>query len=814
MTGDEQTGDEPVLSSVPQFLQEGFVYDCIELFRGTGNWTEAHERFSLITHDGIDIDGRRLRVGDLCSSATCRELVALALRRVVRDWHAGVPCPSFGTLRRPQVRSKKVPFGFDPQDEYTAYHNKLAQRTALILTLALMGGAFISVEQPRSSRLFLLHCYKTLVRLGCVITHFAFCAYGSAFQKPSKWLHNKPWLVPLSSKCTCPKDRPHFIIQGNFTRSSVAEFENMCRPTSHDVYGRSPLPGQRVSAFSASYPLRLVNAMAAGAARSKRESCGRMPVAAVEATLAELCMDPHELVPSVSPEPAFPQRPWYEDPEWIGELCDCLSFRESFRFKFVKPGHINVNETRTYKSWLKSMAKSFRDSRFVGLLDSRVALGAAAKGRSSSFAISRVLQGSLGYVIGGNLYPGGLHCYSAQNRADEPSRDRPVRGPSKDKPQWLADLQLGDTRRFDAVTASARVAKNPARWLRFLLLLAGDIEPHPGPAKKNYRPRGEMDLRVGFSQDTASRMERCLQGFREWLESIAKLEWNQVILDLSALGYALRAYGLYLFENGYPRYLLVYAITAVQDLVPQSKPYLSLAWQVDRKWQHHEPGACRAVLPAVAVRAAVALGALWGWYAWSAVVLLGFCGMLHPAEMISLVRRDLVFPSDVADDMSCMFIHLRNPKTARFARRQHGRIDDYEIIMLIELVFGSWKMDQRLYAGSMSLFRRQWNAVMQHLGIPSKQADRGATPGTLRGSGATYMYTIVQDIPLIAWRGRWARTRTLEFYLQEVAAQLLIHELKPGAKARILELSKMSYCILCARYELAAQQYRDGCVKH
>ena len=61
------------------------------------------------------------------------------------------------------------------------------------------------------------------------------------------------------------------------------------------------------------------------------------------------------------------------------------------------------------------MAKTSPDSRFVGILDSRVTLGAGAKGRSSSFAISRVLQGTLGHVIGGGLYPGGLHCYSKNN---------------------------------------------------------------------------------------------------------------------------------------------------------------------------------------------------------------------------------------------------------------------------------------------------------------------------------------------------------------------------------------------------------------
>lgn len=41
--------------------------------------------------------------------------------------------------------------------------------------------------------------------------------------------------------------------------------------------------------------------------------------------------------------------------------------------------------------------------RIVGLLDSRVIMGAAAKGRSSSKALSRVLKTSLGYIIGGAL---------------------------------------------------------------------------------------------------------------------------------------------------------------------------------------------------------------------------------------------------------------------------------------------------------------------------------------------------------------------------------------------------------------------------
>lgn len=304
------------------------------------------------------------------------------------------------------------------------------------------------------------------------------------------------------------------------------------------VYGRNPHPGERVSAFSAAYPLRLVEAMAAGAARSKPASPGPMPASASASTLAELGLSSEDILPAPVPEVAYPPRPWFEDPEWITELCECLDFKEMYRFTFAKPGHINVNETRTYKSWLKSMAKTFRDSRFIGILDSRVTLGAAAKGRSSSFAISRVLQGTLGYVIGGNLYPGGLHCYSKHNRADEPSRGRPVRGPSKSAPAWLSDLSANDFRKFDAVVASSRIARNPARWLRFLLMLAGDIEPNPGPVRKSPNPRGPLDMNIGFSADTACHMNRCLDAFREWVATSLDIGWEVLCTDVQGLCFA------------------------------------------------------------------------------------------------------------------------------------------------------------------------------------------------------------------------------------------------------------------------------------
>lgn len=43
--------------NVPPPLSEGILYDCIELFRGEGNWSLAHSSNGLRVHNGVDITG-------------------------------------------------------------------------------------------------------------------------------------------------------------------------------------------------------------------------------------------------------------------------------------------------------------------------------------------------------------------------------------------------------------------------------------------------------------------------------------------------------------------------------------------------------------------------------------------------------------------------------------------------------------------------------------------------------------------------------------------------------------------------------------
>ena len=421
--------DHPSLDvPVPASLREGFLFDCVELFSGETHWTDAHARAGLHCHAGFDTSHPRRRFSDLSDRAVFSEVLALAARRVVREWRCGPPCLTFGTLRRPRIRSKLYPSGFNPDDPLTALRNLLARRVAFLCCIIALTGQFFSIEQPGSSVMFYMHCFRVLLGLGAVITRLACCNFGSAFNKPMQWLHNKPWLLPLSGPCACPYKGRRLVVQGSFTHAALASFEARCRPSSLVVYGRSPRPGEPLARFSGSYPIPLMDRMAAGSLQHKNGIQQSIPLSARLSSLEEVDSELALELPPGFDEITADSREFFDDPEWIGELADSLPFKELLRYRFSRPGHINVLETRTFKSWLKWCAKRHPNSRMLALMDSRVLLGASSKGRSSSPALSRVLRSSVPYILGGRLYPAGLHVYSAKNRSDGPPAGLPSQG--------------------------------------------------------------------------------------------------------------------------------------------------------------------------------------------------------------------------------------------------------------------------------------------------------------------------------------------------------------------------------------------------
>ena len=160
-------------------------------------------------------------------------------------------------------------------------------------------------------------------------------------------------------------------------------------------------------------------------------------------------------------------------------------------YDFARPAHINCLESRTVKTLTKLACRTSPDTRIATLIDSRVTIGAGAKGRSSSTALNRIQQGSLGYVLGGGLYLGGLYAPTGIHRADDPTRRRAIRSPRIVKPAWLSELEAENFARFDIVLFADRLCRPWNLWCR-LLLLAGVGSSPDTDAELTARPFGAM----------------------------------------------------------------------------------------------------------------------------------------------------------------------------------------------------------------------------------------------------------------------------------------------------------------------------------
>ena len=389
----------------------------------------------------------------------------------MRDWRCGPPPLSFCTAWRPALRTRRCPSGLETNDHLTATHNKLGIRLGFLLCIVASTGCFYSVEQPGSSLLLKLACFTRLLQLGGQLAKFCYCSFGCTCGKSTIWLRNKPWMLDLPRGCSCSSPAEHFPIHDRFDESRLEAFERCCSPSCSFVFGRTPALGEEVRTFLLGYPAAFTRQLAAGSLAAKAGRCKPFPLSArwgaaeVLRGVSEACMS--------SEFASFETRTPHDDPGWIGELADSLPFKEVLRYRFRKSGHINILEARMFKTFQKYLARRAPDCRSLSLLDSRATMGAVAKGRSSSPALIRVLQGTLPYTLGGGLYNGTLHVYSGQNRSDGPSRGKPVDPPTKEVPLWLTELCQGQTHRFDLTVASSAVAETcsalvaafaPARW--------------------------------------------------------------------------------------------------------------------------------------------------------------------------------------------------------------------------------------------------------------------------------------------------------------------------------------------------------------
>ena len=251
-----------------------------------------------------------------------------------------------------------------------------------------------------------MRAWRALKRLGFCEAVIASCQFASPHKKEFIFLLHG--LDPLRLEVKCPGGHSHVKIQGQLTKGSA-------------VY-TWPLAEHLAKEFSR--VLRL------GCAFEERgpDVFGLESVVSNDVLLTE---------------------------KWRTRKC----------WHWKRKSHINVLEAHGGLGVLAAAASDQPDSRFVALMDSRVAKGALAKGRSSADGLQRTCKRSSAIQVAFGLYPGWNFAPTRLNIADDPTRWVPVRSPVP------LSVREGLSQQQIQLLHSCQLSRWASNWLRLCILL-------------------------------------------------------------------------------------------------------------------------------------------------------------------------------------------------------------------------------------------------------------------------------------------------------------------------------------------------------
>ena len=407
----EQLEEEATLlsgSSVPKPM--AYSFDFLEIFAGSARVTDAVAARGISVGPPIDLS--RSPEHDMRSSLIMRWLSHLIVHCLIRAFMIEPVCTTFSIMRRPALRSKEQPLGFDVGDPQTLTGNQLALRSLQSMDLADRHKVAALLENPFTSKIRYLPSWKHVESLPSVsCCRCDSCRFGSPHLKSFRFLGAHLDLAPLSLRCKCLSK--HVQIQGALTKRSAIYTEELA------------------DALSAVFETAIL---------AKREEDEEFD-----------CIHPegHENL-------------------LVNDVAKSSNWKLVSSWTFRKQSHINLQELAAILRLIYKLASSRFSSRVSILVDSLVCRGAVSKGRSSSRAIAALLRRCTAVLLAANLYVITPFCPTRLNVADDPTRDQPIRDPIVS----VLDESWEDSDVYKLANHS-RLCRWAANWAVLILKLLG-----------------------------------------------------------------------------------------------------------------------------------------------------------------------------------------------------------------------------------------------------------------------------------------------------------------------------------------------------
>ncbi|CAE7800728.1 unnamed protein product, partial [Symbiodinium sp. CCMP2456] len=190
------------------------------------------------------------------------------------------------------------------------------------------------------------------------------------------------------------------------------------------------------------------------------------------------------------------------------------------------------------------------------------------------------------------------------------------------------------------------------------------------------------------------------------------------IPDIDTVNAVLARYGQASYSAGRPYAHFSETINSFSAGVPKAGRQLQPAWDVALAWRKVEPTEHRTAMPWQVLIALVALSLSWGWPLVAGTLALAFGGMLRIGEVLGACRKSLVLPRDVGGTVDFALFSIEEPKTRfRSARHQSVKIDQPDLLKVIELSFGELCSTSRLWPYSGQSLRTRFRQLCRAFDI-------------------------------------------------------------------------------------------------
>ena len=297
--------------------------------------------------------------------------------------------------------------------------------------------------------------------------------------------------------------------------------------------------------------------------------------------------------------------------------------------------------------------------------------------------------------------------------------------------------------------------------------------------------------------DVTSSMRRTLlASFLAWTREEG-IEWDTFLRSphqyLEEINLVLTTYGRALHRAGRPLQHYSETINAIATLKPTLKRHLQMAWSLGFGWVQWEPSTHHVAMPFQVLMSLLTLCLAWGWFNVGGCLALGWGAFLRAGEMIAGFRRDLQLPRDVQFSVPFALFSIQDPKTRNVAaRHQCAKLDIPDLLDFLDITFGDFQPRQRLWPHAGQTLRLRLKALMSHIGLPTATSS-GHKPldlGSLRAGGATWGLTMTENPEMIRRRGRWINAKTMEIYIQELAAAQYLGTITEAARTNVFTLAR------------------------